>query len=336
MTSKTTTPKAAIVALLGAILATSLHGQPKLPAPIGARPGVTVPMNEQPQGGKRVTFNSPQADATDLPIDAMLYKPDTTARGAVVVVNAAPGWSDFREGQYARALSSAGYAVLTIDTYGPRGIDGTQADNASLSTLVQARDALAARRYLVSIGYPVDRMAVMGTGRGGTIALLVADRTFVQNERERFVAAMAISASCIFRPKTPKPASRVFIAIGDKDDVAGVQPCKDFASEFANAGGRVDVKVYPGASSGFDGHPGVLGVIRDPFMETFVNCSVAVEPDGRSSYNGKTFAESDTAALIGEMRKSCIKRGGSGWTNLTQKAAVTFDLIEFLDANFRH
>jgi hypothetical protein len=147
---------------------------------------------------------------------------------------------------------------------------------------------------------------------------------------------MAISASCIFRPKTPKPASKVFIAIGGKDDVAGVQPCKDFANEFANAGGRIDVKVYPDASSGFDGHPGVLNVVRDPFMETFLNCSVAVEPDGRSSYNGKIFAEIDTAALIGEMRKLCIKRGGSGWTNLTQKAAVTFDLIEFLDANFRH
>jgi dienelactone hydrolase len=335
MTSKTR-PKPIIVALLGAILGTTLHGQPQLPPPIGARIGVTVPTAEKPQGGKRVTFASPQVDATDVSIEAVLYKPDNAARGAVVVVNAAPGWSDFREGQYARALSSAGYAVLAIDTYGPRGIGGTQADNAKLSTFVQARDALAARKYLVSLGYPAERMAVMGTGRGGTIALLVADRTFVQNESERFAAAMAISASCIFRPKAPKPASRVFIAIGDKDDVAGVQPCKDFANEFAKAGGHIDVKVYPGASSGFDGHPDVLLVFRDPFMETFVNCSVAVEPDGRSLYNGKTFAESDTAALIGEMRKSCIKRGASGWTNLTQKAAVTFDLIEFLDANFRH
>jgi len=333
--TRTTTLRYVIIALLAAILATALHAQPQLPPTIVARPGVTVPLNQEPQGGKRVSFSSPQANAADLSIDAMLYKPDATARGAVVVVNAAPGWSDFREGQYARALSSAGYAVLAIDTYGPRGITGTQTDNARLSTLAQAHDALAARKYLVSIGYPMDRLAVMGTGRGGTIALLVADRTFVQGEGERFAVAMAISANCIFHPKAPKPASKVFIAIGGKDDVAGVQPCKDFANEFANAGGHIDVKVYPDSSSGFDGHPDVLGVIRDPFMESFVNCSVAVEADGRSAYGGKTFAESDTAALIGEMRKSCIRRGGSGWTNLTQKAALTFDLIEFLDANFR-
>jgi hypothetical protein len=119
------------------------------------------------------------------------------------------------------------------------------------------------------------------------------------------------------------------------DDVVGVQPCKELAKEFAAAGGRVDVKVYPGAPNGFDGDPANLRMFRDPFMETFVNCNVPVEPDGRSTYNGKTFAESDTAALIIEMRKSCIKRGGSGWTNLTQKATVTFDLIEFLDENFR-
>lgn len=330
-----TNPKQVIVAFLGTLLAAPLQGQPALPPPINARPVMTVPMNQPPQGGTRVKFSSPNTGAADLSIDAILYKPATAARGAVVIVNAAPGWSDFREGQYARALSSAGYAVLAIDTYGPRGIEGTQTDNAKLSTYAQANDALAARKYLVSLGYPADRMAVMGTGRGGTIALLVADRTFVQREGERFAVAMAISASCIFRPRSPKPASRIFIAIGGKDDVAGVQPCKDFANEFASAGGQVDVKVYPGASSGFDGHPDVLVVIRDPFMETFVNCNVAVEPDGRSTYNGKTFAESDTAALIGEMRKSCIKHGGSGWTNLTQKATLTFDLIEFLDANFR-
>ena len=107
------------------------------------------------------------------------------------------------------------------------------------------------------------------------------------------------------------------------------------AKEYAAAGGSVTVKLYPGAPSGFDGHPAVAQLFHDPLMETFVDCNVLVERDGRFTYVGKTFAESDTSALIAEMRKSCIKRGGSGWTNLTQKANVTLDLIEFLDSNFR-
>jgi dienelactone hydrolase len=208
-------------------------------------------------------------------------------------------------------------------------------DNAKLSPFAQARDVFAAKRYLVSIGYPADRMAVMGTSRGGTIALLVADRTFVPDEKDRFAAAIAISAGCILHPKTPKPAARLFIAIGGKDDRVGVQPCKDLASEFAAAGGHVDVKVYPGAGDDFDGHPRNLNMTRDPFSETYVNCNVLVESDGRMTYIGKTFSESDFAALFAEMRKSCIGRGNFSWTNLTQKATVTFDLIDFLDANFR-
>ena len=125
------------------------------------------------------------------------------------------------------------------------------------------------------------------------------------------------------------------MAIGEKDRVAGVEPCQSLAKEYAAAGGDVTVKLYPSAPSGFDGHPLVLQVYDDPVMETFLSCKVIVERDGRSTYLGRTFAENDTRTLIAEMRKSCIKKGGSGWTNLTQKANVTLDLIEFLDSNFR-
>ena len=50
---------------------------------------------------------------------------------------------------------------------------------------------------------------------------------------------------------------------------------------------------------------------------------------------GKSFAEGDTQGLLAEMRRSCVKRGASGWTNTTQKANLTLDLIEFLDSKFR-
>jgi dienelactone hydrolase len=324
----------AMALVVTALVSIAAHSQPRLPTPLPAFRNLYL-VNTPPEGGMSVAFASPQQEGNTLSIPAVLFKPPGAAKGAVVVVNATPGWSDFREGHYGRALSSAGYAVLAIDTYGPRRVTDPQEDNAKLSTYVQARDAFAARRYLISIGYAPDRMAVMGTGRGGTIALLAADRTFVQNEKDRFVLAMSISGGCIFHPREPRPGARIFMAIGEKDRIAGVEPCQNLAKEYAAAGGNVTVKLYPGAPSGFDGHPGVVQVFHDPLMETFVDCNVLVERDGRSTYFGKTFAESDTSALIAEMRKSCIKRGGSGWTNVTQKANVTLDLIEFLDLNFR-
>jgi dienelactone hydrolase len=328
----------AMALVVTALVSIAAHSQPQLPAAKYNQPywaGHTVPVHRPPQGDLSVAFASQQQEGKTLSIPAVLFKPAGAAKGAVVVVNAAPGWSDFREGHYGRALSSAGYAVLAIDTYGPRGVTDAQADNAKLSTYAQALDAFAARRYLISIGYAADRIAVMGTGRGGTIALLAADRTFMQNEKDRFALAMSISAGCIFHPREPRPGARIFMAIGEKDRIAGVEPCQNLAKEYAAAGGNVTVKLYPGAPSGFDGHPLAVLMYHDPQMETFADCNVLVDHDGRSTYAGKTFAESDTRALIAEMRKSCIKRGGSGWTNVTQKANVTLDLIEFLDSNFR-
>jgi dienelactone hydrolase len=332
---------AAVALVVIALVSIAAHSQPALPRLGGGAGGYwgSSPSNylgtpPSPEGGLSVTFASPQPDGVPLSIPAVLFKPTGAAKGAVVVVNATPGWSDYREGHYGRALSSAGYAVLAIDTYGPRQVTFVERDNSKLSTSAQALDAFAARKYLISLGYSPDRMAVMGTGRGGTIALLAADRTFMQTEKDRFVLAMPISAGCIFHPRKPSPGSRIFMAIGENDRISGVEPCRSLAEKYAAAGGKVTVKLYPGAPSGFDGHPAVMKLYQDPLSETFVDCTVLVESDGRSTYVGKTFAETDTKGLIEEMRKSCIKRGGPGWTNPTQKANVTIDLIEFLDSNF--
>jgi dienelactone hydrolase len=321
---------AAVALIIAALVSLAAHSQPGLPPAIYLNRNLTPP-----HGGQPVAFASPQEAGETLSIPAMLFRPTGAAKGAVVLVNAGPGWSDFREGDYGRALSSAGYAVLAIDTYGPRQVSEAHRDNAKLGTYAQALDTFAARRYLISLGYGRDRMAVMGTGRGGTIALLAADRTFVRNERDRFALAISITGGCIFHPRKPSPGSRIFMAIGEKDRISGIEPCRSLAEKYVGAGGHATVKLYPGASSGFDGHPELKQLWQDPLIETFVDCTVLVDPDGRSSYAGKTFAESDTKGLMEEMRKSCIKRGGPGWTNPTQKANLTLDLIEFLDLNFR-
>lgn len=330
----------AIALALAALLATAAHGQVEqlVTPPYGAgirHPNLGTLKYAQPQGGTLVTFKSPREGAPEIVVNGVLFKPSGPANGAVVIVNAAGGWSDAREGHYARSMSSAGYAALAIDTYGQRGGADVPADNATISTHEQSRDAFAARRYLISIGYPSDRVAIMGAGRGGTIALLVADRTFMQGEKEeRFAVAMAIGAMCFLHPKAPKPSAKVFMAIGDKDQVAGVKPCQELAKEYVAAGGKATVKIYPGATSGFDGDPSNRTMYRDVRMETFLDCNVAVEADGSSVYDGKTFAETASSALFLAMRKSCSKFGASGYTNVTQKANVTLDLIDFLDANF--
>ena len=58
---------------------------------------------------------------------------------------------------------------------------------------------------------------------------------------------------------------------------------------------------------------------RDAFAENFVECNVAVDPDGRAAYNGKTLGE--TSACAHHRDAQVVHQAWRvRWTNLTQKA----------------
>ncbi|MBS0339037.1 MAG: hypothetical protein JSS56_00825 [Proteobacteria bacterium] len=289
-----------------------------------------------PQGGTSITFKSSFEGVGELAIPGVLYKPAGSSKGAVVIVSGGGGWSDGREGHYGRSFSSAGYAVLVIESNGPRGVTNTLIDGAAVSIFDQLQDAYAARKVLVDAGYRSDRIAIMGAGRGGAVALMAADRTFggqAQGDR-RFALAMAVTPSCVLRPRAPQPIAGVFVGFAEKDSLNSIPGCQILAREFAAAGGKIATKVYPGTASGFDGEPIFVRMVHDPRIENFINCSVAVDAGGRATFEGKTFTHSEFAALVGQMKKSCMTHGAFGYTNLTQKANLTLDLIDFLDSNF--
>ncbi|MEJ8847592.1 dienelactone hydrolase family protein [Variovorax rhizosphaerae] len=291
-----------------------------------------VAVHAQPQGGVPVSFNSLDGAGASMALRGVLYKPAGDAKGAVVLVHGSGGWSDHREGHYARALSAAGYVALALDSFGPRGIGSTVEDQSRISTLQMTRDAFAARRFLIEQNVPPRRIAVAGFSKGSTVALYAADRNFLPAEKERFAAAAPFYPSSTVRSREPLPASPVFMALGEKDDYTGVKPCQALAADFAGAGGKIDVKVYPGASHAFDGNPAHTRLHRESMAENFMDCVVLLEPDGRQSYDGKTYASTDPS-LLDALRKTCVKKGASLWSNPGQRDVATRDLIEFLDAN---
>lgn len=311
----------AAIALAGAMVGSPVYGQTDY---------------EPPYGGSVVSIKSPQEGAPDFVIRGFFYKPSGDPKGAIVIVNGSTWPIDTREGHYARAISSAGYAVLVIDSYSPRGLSIAAFDNTIISTFHQLHDALAARRFLIEAGFPADRTGILGSGRGGSIALLAADRTFMQQQKnERFAAVVAVSPTCTALPRVPRPGSVVFMALAELNDAAPIKPCQDLAEDYAKAGGKISVRIYSGAAAGFDGSSLDSRPSYNPHSENFADCRVIAEPDGRFVYRGKTFAETDSGGLIAEMRKSCVRRGATLATNVTQKANATIDLIEFLDTIFR-
>lgn len=303
-------------------------------AGIFALAGLVASACAQPQGGSPVAFNSANGAGATLPLRGVLYKPQGDSKGAVVIMHGSGGWSDFREGHYARAFVAEGYTVLAVDSFGPRGIGSTVEDQMKLSMTDSTRDAFAARRYLVSLGLPGQRMAVMGFSRGGVVATRAADRTYLPEEKDRFQLALAFYPGCSTRPREPKPASIVFMALGEKDDYTGVKPCQDVAADFAAAGGKITVKVYPDAAHGFDGNPEFTRLVRMPTVENYIDCVVTIEPDGRQSYGGQTLAAEDVA-IYELLRKGCVKKGATFWTNPRQKEIATRDAIAFLNANLK-
>jgi dienelactone hydrolase len=109
-----------------------------------------------------------------------------------------------------------------------------------------------------------------------------------------------------------------------------VKPCQDLAGDYSRAGGKITVKVYPNATHGWDGNPELRSTTYLHGVENYSNCMLYLEEGGYVVHEGKQYGPND-AALIVELRKSCVKRGAKIWTNTTQKAAATRDALAFLD-----
>lgn len=285
----------------------------------------------QPSGGNPVEFNAvDESTGKGVGLRGMLWLPPGAAKGAVVLLHGAGGWNDFREGHYGRELSAAGYAVLAVDSFGPRGV-GPNLPHYRISFAQMARDAFAARSLLIERGFAPQRMAVMGLSKGGTAALYAADRALLAGQADRFPVAVVLYPPCHIRARVPSPASRVFMGLGEKDDLTGVKQCQEIAHAYEAAGGKVVVKLYADAAHGFDGNPANTTPFYASGVERFTECTVIVEADGQESHAGKTYAVAGGEAIIADMRKSCIKTGASFWTNARQKEAVIRDVVDFLN-----
>lgn len=287
----------------------------------------------QPLGGERISFSSSNTDATAQILQGVLFKPRGTPRGAVVLIHGSGGWTDHREGHYGRAFSASGYLVLAVDSFGARGVSSTTEDQSRVTSIQMTMDAFYARRYMLGLGVDPKRIAVMGFSKGGQVALFAADRNYLPAETERFTVAIPFYPGCSGRPIVPKPASSIYMALGEKDDYTGVKPCQNIAADYTRAGGQVQVKVYPDSTHGFDGNPENIRAYRMSTVENYIDCVAEVDSEGNLIYAGKKFAQGDLSILV-EMKKSCMKKGATVWTNVTQKQRATEDVISFLNTAF--
>ncbi len=165
----------------------------------------------------------------------------------------AKGVPERRQTDWARRFNAAGYTVLMLDSFTPRGVRSMCAPKNFQASVYAARplDALGALAFLkAQPGVDPERIGVMGWSEGGGVVL----NTLRNPLASGFRAAVAFyPASCtpgrIGRAyQTPVP---LLVLIGESDVWTPAVPCAA-ALERVQGGAPITVRTFPNAYHDFD------------------------------------------------------------------------------------
>jgi dienelactone hydrolase len=214
---------------------------------------VALSGSASPGGEDHATF--PSADPTlNTPLHATVYLPTGTGPfPGVVALHDCDGISLYKI-EWAQWLRTQGYLVIMPDSLAPRHLDDTCGLNR-LKFSSHALDGFGALAYLRTRSDVIpDRIAVMGWSHGGAAALLSASRLFVSGHNflhRGYRAAIALYPDCaVFQDGGI--TIPLLLLVGSADNWQPPTRCVQRSAELQANGAPVQLKVYPGATHGFD------------------------------------------------------------------------------------
>lgn len=204
-------------------------------------------------GAESVTFkgSGTTPDGNPLNLTGTLTKPDGDGPFPALVCLHGCGGISGRDNRWVKRLSDWGYAVLQVDSFGPRDRSSICTDGKLIPPEIRAQDAHDAKAFLA--GFPFinrDRMGVMGWSHGGwTVLYAISPKIPIQGKGDPFRAAVAFYPYCDL--PLSKLDSPLLILIGDYDDWSPVRLCSQMIA-FRRPSDRITLKVYPKAYHDFD------------------------------------------------------------------------------------
>jgi dienelactone hydrolase len=175
---------------------------------------------------------------------------------AVVLLHSCNGnWQRLDE-RWGTQIAPWGYVTLTVDSFGPRGIEETCGNGTPAD---MAFDAYRALDFLVrQHAVDPDRVAVLGFSQGGWLALSSVEQGVVEHSSaNKFRAAVAFYPNCrAIQGNLTVPA---LIMVGELDDWTSAEGCRrlaeggdDYGVARRREGAPIKLIVYPGAYHAFD------------------------------------------------------------------------------------
>jgi dienelactone hydrolase len=277
--------------------------------------------------------------------DLLLPKAVNGKVPALVLSHGSTGVSPSAFDVWAAQMNASGVAVFVVDSFKPRGISETAADQGLLSPAANVADALNALKILAT--HPqidASRIFHIGFSRGGGTAFYTAWPMFqrpVDTGGARFAGHIPVyPAACNIRYRADanvKATAPVFMAAADRamEDWQDSAVCERFAKELAASGQPVTYKEYPDTAHGWDGRSKFNYF---PNAATAKGCDMELQMtdvaggglgrDARDLKSGKaliSFADWDSAVKAC-MTNTLARLGG----NQTQSDALVKDVLDFM------
>lgn len=197
---------------------------------------------------QKITFAAPVYQSEDtIRLTAYLYRPEGEGpHPAIVDLHGCNGIWPARSWAWLERYLDWGFAVLQVDSFGPRGKSDICDSVFAVPTWHRARDAHAAKRWLMAQPWVAKReIYLTGYSHGATTALIALDDYL--NAGQPFAGAIVVAPWCL--DQLNNSHTDLLILIGGQDLWTPAQRCREMPSLRPD---RVELVVYEKAFHGFD------------------------------------------------------------------------------------
>ncbi len=285
---------------------TSIHSNLDRSAIIGKRP----PMRQQIYG--------------------YFFKAEEVKRaGTLIYIHSSSGLYRRLLGQWIEPLTKGGYNVFVVDSFTPRGVGTTTADQTQVFDYTMVIDANRALQAIASRpDVDLKRVAVMGGSKGGIVAYQTLYREYrdaAQIGALSYKLHLPLYPTCNWNDWSARyTEGQVVALLGAADDFTPASLCVLHFEKMRKSGANVRWTVYEGFHHGFDNGQGVRHI---PNASTSRNCGVYVD---LSDLQVKRRSDESVVHDAGAHYSNCNERGAHTGGTVEQQQRVRTEILKTL------